>query len=29
MMVQPGVAMLRPNEPGWNRGDCFVLDDWR
>jgi hypothetical protein len=24
-----GVAMLRPNEPGWNRGDCFVLDDWR
>lgn len=24
-----GVAMLRPNDPGFNRGDCFVLDDWR
>jgi GNAT superfamily N-acetyltransferase len=24
-----GVAMLRPNDPGWNRPDCFVLDDWR
>jgi GNAT superfamily N-acetyltransferase len=27
--VLQGVAMLRPNDPGWNRGDCFVLDDWR
>jgi GNAT superfamily N-acetyltransferase len=24
-----GVAMLRPNDPGFNRCDCFVLDDWR
>jgi len=27
--VLQGVAMLRPNDPGFNRGDCFVLDDWR
>jgi GNAT superfamily N-acetyltransferase len=25
----PGIAMLRPNEPGYNRADCFVIDDWR
>ena len=24
-----GVAMQRPNEPGFNRPDCFVIDDWR
>jgi len=24
-----GVAMLRPNDRGFNRNDCFVLDDWR
>lgn len=24
-----GVAMLRPNQPGWNRPEAFVLDDWR
>lgn len=24
-----GVAMQRPNEPGFNRPDAFVLDDWR
>jgi GNAT superfamily N-acetyltransferase len=24
-----GVAMQRPNEPGYNRPDAFVLDDWR
>jgi hypothetical protein len=24
-----GVAMLRPNSPGFNRLDCFVIDDWR
>ena len=24
-----GVAMLRPNEPGYNRPDCFVIDDLR
>ena len=22
-------AMQRPNEPGHNRPDCFVIDDWR
>ena len=27
--ILQGVAMQRPNEPGFNRGDCFVLDDWR
>ncbi len=27
--VLQGVAMQRPNEPGWNRGDCYVIDDWR
>lgn len=24
-----GVAMLRPNQPGYNRPDCFVIDDLR
>lgn len=24
-----GVAMQRPNEPGFNRPDALVLDDWR
>ncbi len=24
-----GVAMQRPNEPGYNRADCYVMDDWR
>jgi hypothetical protein len=24
-----GLAMLRPNGVGYNRPDCFVLDDWR
>ena len=24
-----GVAMQRPNEPGFNRPDVWVLDDWR
>jgi GNAT superfamily N-acetyltransferase len=24
-----GVAMQRPNEPGYNRPDRFVIDDWR
>lgn len=24
-----GVAMQRPNEAGYNRSDCFVIDDWR
>ena len=24
-----GVAMQRHNDPGYNRPDCFVIDDWR
>ncbi|MGL4622408.1 MAG: GNAT family N-acetyltransferase, partial [Chroococcidiopsis sp.] len=24
-----GVAMHRPNQPGYHRSDVFVLDDWR
>ncbi|HWR51650.1 MAG TPA: hypothetical protein VN428_11115, partial [Bryobacteraceae bacterium] len=24
-----GVAMKRPNEPGYNRPDAHVIDDWR
>ena len=24
-----GVAMQRPNEPGFNRPDVFAIDDWR
>ena len=24
-----GVAMLLPNQPGWNRPEAFALDDWR
>jgi hypothetical protein len=27
--ILEGVAMLRPNEPGYNRPDCFVIDDLR
>jgi GNAT superfamily N-acetyltransferase len=27
--VLNGVAMQRPNKPGHNRPDCYVLDDWR
>jgi len=27
--VIQGVAMQRPNEPGHNRPDVFVIDDWR
>jgi hypothetical protein len=25
----PGVAMHRPNEPGYSRPGAYVLDDWR
>jgi predicted N-acetyltransferase YhbS len=25
----PGVTMHRPNEPGYDREDVYVLDDWR
>lgn len=24
-----GIAMCRPNQPGWNRSDVFAIDDWR
>ena len=24
-----GVAMERPDEPGFNRPDVYVMDDWR
>jgi hypothetical protein len=24
-----GVAMQKPNEPGYNRPDVFAIDDWR
>ena len=24
-----GVAMERPDEPGYNRADVYVIDDWR
>ena len=24
-----GVAMHRPNEPGYNRADVYLIDDWR
>jgi hypothetical protein len=24
-----GVAMQRPNEPGYNRPGVFLIDDWR
>lgn len=27
--VIEGVAMQRPDQPGHNRADCFVVDDWR
>jgi len=28
-VVRQGVAMQRPNEPGYNRAGVFVIDDWR
>jgi hypothetical protein len=28
-IVVSGVTMLRPNEPAFNRPDCFVIDDLR
>jgi hypothetical protein len=24
-----GIAMHRPNEPGYNRSDVYLIDDWR
>jgi hypothetical protein len=27
--VIQGVAMHRPNDPGYNTGDSHVIDDWR
>jgi hypothetical protein len=24
-----GIAMQRDNEPGYNRPDVFLIDDWR
>ena len=24
-----GLAMQRPHEPGYNRPECTILDDWR
>jgi hypothetical protein len=24
-----GVAMVRPNEPGYNRHGVYLIDDWR
>jgi hypothetical protein len=24
-----GVAMQKPNEPGYNRADVYLIDDWR
>ncbi len=27
--LRHGVAMQRPNDAGFNRTDCFVMDDWR
>ncbi len=24
-----GIAMHRPNIPGFNREDAYVIDDWR
>ncbi len=28
-MVRTGIAMHRPNDPGFNRSGVFVMDDWR
>jgi GNAT superfamily N-acetyltransferase len=28
-VLMQGVAMLRPNEQGFNRSDAYVIDDWR
>ena len=27
--ILQGVAMQKPDSPGFNRADCFVIDDWR
>ena len=27
--ARQGIAMQRPHEAGFNRGDCYVIDDWR
>jgi predicted N-acetyltransferase YhbS len=27
--IQQGIAMHRPDEPGYDRADVFALDDWR
>jgi len=27
--LMQGIIMARPNEPGYNRPDVFVIDDWR
>ncbi len=27
--VIQGVAMQKPNEPGYNRPDVYLIDDWR
>ncbi len=27
--ITQGIAMQRPHSPGYNRGDAYVLDDWR
>ena len=27
--IMQGVAMQSPNQPGYNRPDRFVIDDWR
>jgi GNAT superfamily N-acetyltransferase len=27
--MMEGVAMQRPDAPGFNRPDCYVIDDWR
>jgi hypothetical protein len=27
--IQQGVAMHRPDEPGYDRPNIFVIDDWR
>jgi hypothetical protein len=29
LAVRQGVAMQRPHDAGFNRGDCYVIDDWR
>ncbi len=29
LTITQGVAMQRPHGPGFNRSDCYVIDDWR